>query len=130
MDPRHPTNPNLRAPWRKGVSGNPAGRPPARPELREIRELAAQYGPEAIQRLVQLMRKSPAPVQLAAAQALLDRAYGKPVQALEHTGPDGERLLPSPAELMQLSDGQLARLGDVVGAIRREISDNGDTPAS
>jgi hypothetical protein len=27
---------------------------------------------------------------VSAATALLDRGYGKPVQAMEHSGPDGE----------------------------------------
>jgi hypothetical protein len=117
-------------PFPPGVSGNPEGRRVERPEWRQVRELAAQYGPEAIQRLVQLMRKGPAPVQLAAAQALLDRAYGKPMQPLEHSGPDGTKLFP-PASA--LTDAQLQHALAVMGALRAELweqAGNGGAPAS
>jgi hypothetical protein len=42
--------------------------------------------------------------RVAAACAVLDRAWGKPPQALEHTGPEGERLIPHPDDLVQLPD--------------------------
>jgi hypothetical protein len=47
-----------------------------------IKELASQYGPEAIEKLVELMRGKDPNVALKAANALLDRAYGKPAQAI------------------------------------------------
>jgi hypothetical protein len=48
-----------------------------------IKELASQYGPEAIEKLVELMRGKDPKVALKAANALLDRAYGKPAQMLQ-----------------------------------------------
>jgi hypothetical protein len=47
----------------------------------EIRTLAQEYGPEAIRRLVSLMRQSDdRKVQLAAARELLYRGYGPPTE--------------------------------------------------
>jgi hypothetical protein len=47
-----------------------------------IKEPASQYGPEAIEKLVTLMRGKDQDVAFKACIALLDRAYGKPAQAL------------------------------------------------
>jgi hypothetical protein len=74
---------NLR-PWRKGFSGNPSGR---RKEEGPVRDLARRYTVRAIRRLAQLMASNNERVAVIAAQALLDRGWGKPAQAL--TGPDG-----------------------------------------
>lgn len=71
------------------------------------------------------MHKGPPQVQLAAAMALLDRGFGKPVQALEHAGPDGQRLFPTPAELRQLSDEQLDRLLTFLRAFHADVEGNG-----
>jgi hypothetical protein len=67
---------NLR-PWRPGQSGNPRGRPPVPPELRE---LARSHTETAIQTLVDVMKdkKSTGSARVAAACALLDRAHGRP----------------------------------------------------
>jgi len=48
----------------------------------EVLELARQHGAEAIDRLVTLMRSNNDAVALRAAEALLDRAYGRPRQAV------------------------------------------------
>jgi len=66
--------------WKKGQTGNPAGRP--KDELK-IRQLAREYGPEAIQRLVEWMRSDNPKASVPAAQTLLDRGYGKPIQQLD-----------------------------------------------
>lgn len=55
-------------------SGNPNGRPTA---SLEVREMARQHGPEAIERLVYWMRSGDSQSSLAAAKILLDRGYGK-----------------------------------------------------
>jgi hypothetical protein len=70
------------------------GRKPGVPNIatREIKAAAQLYGEEAIERLVALMRGEDPNVALKAANALLDRAYGKapvaivgePEQPLEH----------------------------------------------
>lgn len=55
----------------------------------EVRKLARSYGPEAIDTLVALMRDKGelGTVRKAAADSLLDRAYGKAVQQIEAGGP-------------------------------------------
>lgn len=53
----------------------------------DIKLLAEPYGPEAIARLYALMTAGESEqVQIAAARELLDRGFGKPAQALHHTG--------------------------------------------
>ena len=67
--------------FQKGRSGNPGGRPR---EIGEIRELARRHTPAAIAALQGVMSSptAPAAARVAAAQALLDRAWGKPTQPL------------------------------------------------
>lgn len=67
--------------FRKGQSGNPGGRPK---DLSGFRELARAYGTDALRALLAVMRsrKSPAAARVSAAVAILDRAYGKPVQSV------------------------------------------------
>jgi hypothetical protein len=76
--------------WVKGISGNPGGRPKVEGE---IRNLARKYSRTAVRRLAQLVKSKNERVAVAAATALLDRAWGRPAQAL--TGPGGAPLMPS-----------------------------------
>jgi hypothetical protein len=85
--------PTRRGGFVKGISGNPSGRPKLKGEEREAMELARKYGKRAIRRLAQLMRSKNERVAVAAAQALLDRGFGKPAQAI--TGAGGAPLIPS-----------------------------------
>lgn len=63
-------------PWKPGQSGNPAGKNKA---VWRITDLAREKGPEAIAKLVDLMRNSPDErIQYMAAVHLLDRGFGKP----------------------------------------------------
>jgi hypothetical protein len=90
-----------------------AGRPRKPLEVRvieiDVRRYSREYGREAVDKLIQLMRgvlppdvsvpvkdgETPKPVivgaatQLAAAEAILDRGYGRPPQAVEIAGKDG-----------------------------------------
>lgn len=81
--------------FEKGQSGNPGGRPK---ENAEIKALARQYGPEAIERLAALMRGEDERVAAAASQALLDRGYGKAAQVVHGAGDDGEHIVISRIE--------------------------------
>ena len=71
-------------PFSKGVSGNPGGRPKV---LGDVQELAREKSPEAIETLSNIMRdeKAPPAARVAAANALLDRGYGKPTQPISQT---------------------------------------------
>jgi hypothetical protein len=53
-----------------------------------VQEIARKYTVEAIKTLAQMMRnkKTPPAARVAAANALLDRGYGKPPQALNVSG--------------------------------------------
>jgi hypothetical protein len=63
-------------PFPKGMSGNAGGRPKA---AHSIQELARKHTIEALDVLVQIMlnEKAPPNARVAAANTLLDRAYGK-----------------------------------------------------
>ena len=71
-------------PFQKGTSGNPGGRPKV---LGDVQELARERSPEAIKILANVMRdeKAPPAARVAAANALLDRGYGKPTQPISQT---------------------------------------------
>ena len=71
--------------WQKGESGNPGGRPR---EEAEVKALAREHTRAAVDRLAHWLQSENAKASVAAAIALLDRAYGKPAQAV--TGGDGE----------------------------------------
>lgn len=79
-------NPTGKGGFKKGKSGNPGGR---KRETGDVRELARQYTKEAIETLKQVMLSDErGAARVAAAQALLDRGYGRPMQAMEVSGPD------------------------------------------
>lgn len=67
--------------WKPGVSGNPGGRPKGHGN---VRELAQQHTEEAISTLVEIMQDKEAPpaARTAASTAILDRAWGRPVQEI------------------------------------------------
>lgn len=53
-------------------------------------EVARTHAPEALRTLVQIAKKGESDsARVSAANAILDRAYGKPSQAHEHAGPNG-----------------------------------------
>lgn len=66
--------------WLPGFAPNPTGRPAA---VKEVRDLARQHTPAAIARLAELMNDNNPTVALAAIDQLLNRGYGKPMQAVD-----------------------------------------------
>ena len=73
----------------KGTSGNPNGRPKV---PNEVLALARAAAPDAIRKLVELIKSPEDKIALQASNAVLDRAYGKPIQATELMGAEGGAL--------------------------------------
>lgn len=75
--------------WKKGQSGNPAGSKPRSYNAHELRDLCRQHTQKAVETLIALMDCNSPAVQQRAADSILDRAWGKPSQAIEMTGSEG-----------------------------------------
>jgi hypothetical protein len=75
-------------PWVKGQSGNPGGRPK---DLAWLRETARSHAPEALETLFKIMRDGGTEKdRRAAAEALLDRGFGKAAIVQSGEGGEGE----------------------------------------
>lgn len=60
---------------------------------RAIAEMAKEHGEAALAVLADIASNGESETaRVSAANAILDRAYGKPPQSLEHTGKDGEAM--------------------------------------
>ncbi len=73
----------------KGKSGNPGGKPKG---IGDMRALARCHTEKALAVLVAALESSREDIRVKAADALLDRGWGKPTQCLEHSGADGAPL--------------------------------------
>ncbi len=72
---------------------------------REIRDIAQSYGEKAIREAGRLMTNAETePARIAAINIILDRAYGRPAQAVKHEGAIGTY---DASKLAELSDDQL-----------------------
>jgi hypothetical protein len=77
-------NPSGAGGFIKGKSGNPGGRPRS---LASVMHEARRYTQESLKTLAKLMRTAESEsVKLNAAEALLSRAWGRPIQALQVDG--------------------------------------------
>lgn len=87
----------------KGTSGNPGGRHKG---VAEVVDLARSHSAMAISTLASIAQnpKAPEAARISASVALLDRAWGKPVQMAELTGKDG-----GPIETADVSAVEVAR---------------------
>lgn len=72
--------------FQKGVSGNPTGRPCLPQEIKDMAQAAA---PAAFRKLISLTDHENPIVAMRACEIVMDRGYGKPVQAQEISGPNG-----------------------------------------
>lgn len=68
--------------FKPGKSGNPSGRPKKTPELIEVENLCKQASPDAVERLKFWMSSDNPRASVTAATGILDRAWGKPKQAV------------------------------------------------
>ena len=112
------------AQFEKGQSGNPGGKP----RTRELRALCREYTERAVKRLGELLDYEKAPtVQLAAARELLDRAWGKPLQATEVQVDDKRSAEPmTPAEVQLALRDLLANAERAMGLEVLEDADNSE----
>jgi hypothetical protein len=95
-------NPSGRGGFKKGKSGNPGGRPRA---LASVMQEARRHTWEALRVLLKLMRTAESEsVKLNAAEAILSRGWGKPIQAFQVDG----RFLTK--KLAELSSAEIAEL--------------------
>jgi hypothetical protein len=82
--------------FKKGQSGNPKGRP----KLPDIKEALAKVladekdGYSALEATLMALRAKAVKGDIRAAEALLDRAFGKPRQSVDHTT-GGDKLPPT-----------------------------------
>src|SRR4051812_18963976 len=75
---------NLRPPWKKGQSGNPAGYPK---KYATIVKLARIHTEAAIQRLAEILDSPDERAAVTAAQILLERGWGKPREFADESEP-------------------------------------------
>ena len=75
-------NPTGHGGFQKGRSGNPGGRPK---EVGAVRDLARAFTPQALATLVTIMDQdnAPASARVAAAEALLNRGWGRPKESVD-----------------------------------------------
>jgi hypothetical protein len=81
-------------PFEKGKSGNPGGRPKGDAQ---VRDLARKHTAAAIAALVGALKAESESARVAAANALLDRGWGKPAQTIDATVTDNRMVIEAPA---------------------------------
>lgn len=84
---------------------------------RAISEMAKEHGAAALKVLVEVARSKAASdaSRVSAANAILDRAYGRPAQSHQHSGPGGAPI--QTMDVTNLSDDQLAALETAFGGL-------------
>lgn len=106
---------------RKGA-GRPTGRQntATRSQGASLGELARKHTADALKVLVEVAKKSESDsARVAAANAILDRGYGKARQAVEHSGTIGTY------DLTRVTDEQLDHLESILGPLALAGGDTG-----
>jgi hypothetical protein len=88
---RHGRIENLR-PWKPGQSGNPGGRPRKRLIDRELEELLSDSDSSLANAIARALLVRARKGDLKAIQLVVERTEGRPRQAVEVSGPDGNRI--------------------------------------
>jgi hypothetical protein len=84
----------------KGQSGNPSGRP--RKAIADLSAEARRYGKMALAALVDILANGEERNRVACAKEILDRGYGRPVQAID--------MVLMTKKLREMSTGELVEL--------------------
>jgi hypothetical protein len=92
-------NPSGKGGFQKGQSGNPTGR--AGRHIGDLSKEARRYAQLALGTLVKICKDGAERNRLAAALALLDRGYGKPITAIDILTAGRKLNELSPAEMEQ-----------------------------
>lgn len=90
-------------PFAPGQSGNPGGRKPDDAETKEVKALARQHSKAALLRLVEWMSSDNPKASVSACNALLDRGFGKPAQAIIGGGENDPPIQVARIELVNLA---------------------------
>ena len=69
--------------WKKGQSGNPGGKRKPTLQWKHFKSLCQEHSIDAFKVLKKLIRSDDENIQLRAVRELLDRAFGKPTQAID-----------------------------------------------
>jgi hypothetical protein len=116
---------------KRGGPRKGAGRPKGgvsratRTQKATLSELARAHTAAALQVLVDVAKKGTSEsARVAAANAILDRAYGKPTQSHEHAGPGGAPI--STVDLTNVSADDLDRLEALFGPLAGAASDDAE----
>lgn len=111
--------------WKPGQSGNPSGRPKVPVE---VRDLARAHTTEAIAALARTLKDKRAPhaAKVAAANAILDRGYGKPTQPIEGSLTLFDKMTDAEQRAIAIA---LATLGGDAGGIEGLVAGDADSAA-
>lgn len=84
---KQPKRPPTAGSFAPGRTGNPGGRPKKTEEMRRVEEAAKLYSQDALDALVDEARNGSGAPRVSASVALLDRAWGKPLERTEQGQP-------------------------------------------
>ena len=102
-----------------------AGRPPGAVNQikKDLASMARAHAGEALKALVKIAKDGENEgARVSAATAILDRAYGKPTQSHQHSGPGGAPI--QTVDLTHISDAQLETLKSVFGPLAGASGDD------